>query len=422
MKFKNPLSKQGYDRKTISDIPGLLLEVLLYVTCFFPFVEFVIYIGSDTQPYGALAALFIVILYVFHNIKVTSKGYLSMALIGVLVGASAFVSLFQISVYMVFRSYFGYFSMIVIPLAVFLLMKKHGGMNDGLVKLCIWIWFLVGAIQKYVNPSFGYTLLSRHTTNAQRGTVSLASEPSAYGYMCLFMILLAFGLKKNAKFYVVLLLIQIVAFAGSSVTLVYLAAYVGFYMLNEILLGKKFAVAKVVFLGIGGVASLFLIQKFASGMPRMHTLVNLLLTDPARLLKDGSIRMRLEDIVFSFQSFWQNHMLPHGLSEQKLMSGIGTLFYECGFMAIPLVIAVGVIIWRAYEREIRLVCVLGFMMVMMSSIPFSSPLVCFYLGYCVYQGWERANQKQEARLELADEPPVWYCGKLYRRKVETNIQ
>ena len=421
MKFMNPLSRRKFDRKTINDLPGLLLDILLYVTCFFPFVE-IVYIGSDTQPYGALVSLFVVIIYICHNFKVTSKGYLIMALIGILVGASALVSLFRISVYMVFRSYFGYFSMIVIPLAVFFSMKKNGGMNDTLVKACIWIWFLVGAIQKYVNPTFGYVLLSRHTTNAQRGTVSLASEPSAYGYMCLFMILLAFGLKKNAKLYILLLLVQIVAFAGSTVTLVYLAAYVGFYMLNEILLGKKFALAKVVFLGIAGFGGLLLIQKFASGIPRMHTLVNLLFTDPTRLLKDGSIQMRLEDIVFSFRSFWENHMLPHGLSEQKLMSGVGTLFYECGFIAIPLLVTIGVVIWKGYSRDIRLVCVLGFMVVMMSSIPFSSPMVCFYLGYCVYQGWERANKKAEERLELADEPPVWYCGKLYRKKAETNIQ
>lgn len=421
MKFKNPLARQKFNRETLNALPGLLLDILLYVTCFFPFVE-IVYIGSDTQPYGALVALLVVIIYIFHNFKVNSKSYLTVALIGILVGASALVSLFQISIYMVFRSYFGYFSMIVIPLAVFLSMKKNGGMNDNLVKACIWIWFLVGAIQKYVNPTFGYVLLSRHTTNAQRGTVSLASEPSAYGYMCLFMILLAFGLKKHAKFYIALLLIQIVLFAGSSVTLVYLAAYVGFYMLNEIILGKKFALARVVFLAIAGVAALFMIQKFASGIPRMHTLVNLLLTDPARLLKDGSIQMRLEDIVFSFQSFWQNHMLPHGLSEQKLMSGVGTLFYECGFIAIPLLIAVGVMIWKGYSRNIRLVCVLGFMTVMMSSIPFSSPIVCFYLGYCVYLGWERAQVKEKEREALADEPPVWYCGRLYRKKAETNIQ
>lgn len=420
MKFKNPLTKRKFNRITINDVPDLLLDILLYAACFFPFVELV-YIGSDTQPYGALAALFIVVIYVLRNIKISSKSYLVMALIGILVGASALVSLFQISIYMVFRSYYGYFSMIVIPLAVFWSMKKNGGMNDTLVKAGIWIWFLVGVIQKYVNPSFGYTLLSRHTTNATRGTVSLASEPSAYGYMCLFLILLAFGLKKYSKFYILLLLIQIVAFAGSTVTLVYLAAYVGFYMLNEVLLGKKFAMAKVVILSGGGIAALLMIRKFAAGMPRMHALVTYLFTDPAKLLKDGSIQMRMEDIVYSFQCFWQNRMMPHGLSEQKLMSGIGTLFYECGFIAIPLVVAVGAIIWKGYSKDIRLVCVLGFMTVMMSSIPFSSPMVCFYLGYCVYRGWERKQQKVSESLAVCDEPPVWYCGKLYKRKAETNI-
>ena len=127
----------------------------------------------------------------------------------------------------------------MVPLATCIMMEMHGGLNEVLAKICIWIWFFCGFMQKYVQPEFGYSLLSRHTTNATRGAVSLASEPSAYGYMCIFFMLIAFRFRKNAKFYILNLLIQVIVFATSSVSLVYMAVYIVLYMINELLMRKK---------------------------------------------------------------------------------------------------------------------------------------------------------------------------------------
>lgn len=63
------------------------------------------------------------------------------------------------------------------------------------------------------------------------------------------------------------LLIQIVVFAQSSVTLVYLAAYIGMYMINELVYCKKHALFKAVVLFGGGVGSLLLIESLQDRGP-----------------------------------------------------------------------------------------------------------------------------------------------------------
>lgn len=416
MKFKNPLSKQKYYRPVANDMPGILLEILLYAACFFPFVE-LYYIGSDTQPYGMLVSMVIVILYWIR--KASSSGaYIVAALAGIAMGAFAVILIMQGGAYMAFRSYFTYLTLIMVPLATCIMMEMHGGLNEVLAKICIWIWFFCGFMQKYVQPEFGYSLLSRHTTNATRGAVSLASEPSAYGYMCIFFMLIAFRFRKNAKFYILNLLIQVIVFATSSVSLVYMAVYIVLYMINELLMRKKYSMLKTVLVAGGGIGGLMFIDKYIPASNRMGALVELLFTNPGKILKDESIVMRVNAITYSFQSFYENHFLPHGMSEQKIMSGIGGLFYECGFIAIIILLAIAVIIWKSYPRDTRLLYTAGFLCIMLSSIPFSSPIVGFYLGHCLYEMRKREKEKiyRAEQVENNNGETLWYCGNLYREK------
>lgn len=398
MIVKNPLSSGRIHWKKEYDWLSKCMEWLLYFGCFFPFVQLV-YTGSDTQPNGLLVALVIVVLYFIHKkVKMTGR----FALLGgmvLFVGAMAVWGLMKVNVYNTVRAYFGYISLLVIPLAVYIIFDLRGGMNERLVKVIIWIWFVTGFMQKYVNSEFLYSILSRHTTNAARGVVSLSSEPSAYGYMCLFMILLAMYFEKNRLFYVANLLIQIVVFAQSSVTLVYIAAYIVMYMVNELVYAKKYAVLKTVTLLGGGIGGLILIAKVARQGSRMQVLVSSLFLEPEKLLKDGSITMRLEAISYSLKEFIANDGMPHGMAE-KIMSGIGTVLYELGILGVVLVVAVAAIIWMGYARGERITFTFGFLIMMFSSIPFSAPIISFYLGWCLYRRKKRVLEHQSATGEI----------------------
>jgi hypothetical protein len=362
-----------------------ILEALLYMTCFFPFIQLV-YIGSDTQPYGMLISLLVIGVYMGKE-RTMERRMVLLCMGEILMGAFALIGFEQISTYMVFRSYFTYASLLFIPYAVFLVMKRQGGMNDKMIKVFIWIWFFVGLVQKYVNKSFANGLLSRASTNATRGVVGLASEPSAYGYVCVFMILFALQFKKNELLYIGLCLVQILLFASSSVTVIYFAVYAVAYILNEILLRKKFVLVKITLLISCAAGGIYYIRNYVSRSSRIRILVDYMFDQPEFLLKDGSIRRRILAITDTMGSFIEHKGLPQGLSDYKWMSGIGGILVEGGFISVFILIIIGIIIWKGYPKETRIFYLLGFMIMMFSSITFSSPVVCFYIGYCAYQGW-----------------------------------
>ena len=416
MKFKNPLSQQKFYRKTVNALPDFLLELLLYLTCFFPFIQ-IIWWRADTQPYAVMVSILIILVCFIREGKGDKKN-LVLICCGIIMGAFAMVDIYMDGFYSAFRSYFSYLSLICVPLAVFTIFKRRNGFNETLAKICMWVWFAVGLIQRYFIPEFAYPLLSRHTTGGSRGAISLATEPSAYGYMCLFMMLIALQMKKHARFYVLMLLVQVVVFASSSVTLVYLAVYILAYMLNELFLHKKFAMLKMVIVAGGGIGGLLVIRALFPPTNRMGALVNYLFEEPQKIIEDESIVMRLDAIKYGFGSFIENHFLPHGMYNFKIMSGMGGLFYECGFIAIIFLIAIGAIIWKGSPKGFRFMYVFGYMAIMFSSIPFSAPIMCFYLGICLYQAWEAEKEKVENQegVKSLDSLPVWYRGRLYRRK------
>lgn len=399
MRFKNPLSNHKFHIRIEKDWCSKIMEWLLYYGCFFPFIQFVIYIGSDTQPTGAIVAFAVVTVYCIQKRVRVSRRFGLLGAMVLLAGALAVWGLLWVNMYDTLRAYFSYISLLVIPLAAYLIFQRRGGVNERLVKIIIWIWFIVGFVQKYINSSFLYDILSRHVTNEARGVVSLSSEPSAYGYMCMFMLLFVVQFKKNRLLYAVNLLIQIVAFAQSSVTLVYLAVYIGMYIVNELVYCKKYALLKAAVLFGGGLGGLWLIDKVARQGSRIQVLVNSLFNQPEKLLKDGSITLRLNAITYSIEEFIANYGMPHGMT-QKIMSGIGTVLYEFGVFGIVLVLLVAAVIWMGYPRDERITYTFAFLIIMFSSIPFSAPMISFYLGWCLYQRKVRIMQHEAALGEI----------------------
>jgi hypothetical protein len=403
----NPFSTLKLERTVFSR--DKILEVLLYVACFFPFTMWIpyyfvpaLYTASDTQPYALVFSFFIAIIYLWKEPQI-SKLMVTILLFCIGVSVFAIVGMDQTGTMSVLKIYSTYVSIISISLAVYLVLKKNGGLNEKIVKICIWIWFAAGFIQMYVKEDFGHYLVVRQATNATRGVVGLATEPSAYGYVCFFLLLVALTFKRNMLLYVGLLLIQILAFAGSSVTLLYIGVYIVGIVLNEIILRKKFAFIKAVVLIGGGIGILYYAYIKNILPTRMGILVKYVFTGRwDLLLNDGSIKLRINGIRDSITSFLENNGLPQGFGISRTFSGIGILLMECGIFALVFLLAIGIIIWKAYPRRTRFVFVFGFMVMMLSTVTFSSPVVCFYIGYCAYQGWlsNEERNKIESTMDL----------------------
>lgn len=64
--------------------------------------------------------------------------------------------------------------------------QQDKGFNENKIKKIINIYLIVGIIQKFGYRQFAYELLGNARTTVNRGVISLTSEPSFYGYMCVF--------------------------------------------------------------------------------------------------------------------------------------------------------------------------------------------------------------------------------------------
>jgi hypothetical protein len=349
--------------------------------------------GTDTQPYAMVFSLLVILIY-FKQEKEVPASVMLLGSLCLVMGALGMMSIPEAGIKRFVASYATYLSLLFIPYAVSLVLKRNNGLNEKLVKICIWIWFFVGLIQSTVYADFGAVFIGRQTTNATRGVVGLAPEPSAYGYVCFFLILQALEFEKTSKFYILLLLVQIFAFAESTVTLLYVAVYVLGMIINNILLRKKYSVISAVALLGGGLGVLYLAYKMGWLPTRMQEFAGYFFTGNWKLLFwDGSLKNRFYAIQNSFIEFAEYYGLPHGFESSRVMSGTGILLIECGIFALAYLIVIGRMIWNAYPKELRFVFVFGFMILMLSAIPFSSPVVCLYLGYCLYKSNLTAEQK-----------------------------
>jgi hypothetical protein len=353
----------------------------------FPFL----YTGTDTQPYAFAVSVIVILYYYFvKKEKTYPKAILLLLLVCVLVGVYAMWDIPDYGFAYVIKRYVMYMSIVAIPEAVFLVMKANAGVNENLIKLCIWLWFFSGVIQRTVKPDFAGQFVARQSTSLIRGVVGFATEPSAYGFWALFVLVMALTFQKHRILYIGLLIVQILGLAQSSVTLIYLGVYFAGYLLNEILLGKRFALLKTVGLSAGVLGLLYFAYQKSLLPTRMYLILRLVLEGSwEKLRMDESISERIGGITQSIADFISNRGIPQGFGGERYFSGVGILLVEGGFLSVVILCILGILIGRAYPRRYRFLFVFGFMVTMMSSIPFSSPIVCMYLGYCVYQGEKR---------------------------------
>lgn len=363
-----------------------IIYLLFYCTICFPFF------GSktswmDTQPWALLLAIAMMVFWLFKEKKWESNFYTNALLC--LFAACVVIGIYSVrditAILSLKKSGANYASIFFITMAAYYMFKRQRGLQELWLKIIIWIWFIVGIIQKYFISDFGYFLLSATRRDNSRGVLSLAAEPSFYGYICFFFLLFALEFKRFRWVYVACLVYQIVFLATSSVTLLYLAVLGFFAIIQSIVKGYKWG---YLIIGAGGVSAIaghfYLINKIPSN--RLVSLIRTALCSPKDLLKDVSIGMRIESITTSVQTFANHFGIPEGFSETRITSGYGAMLVEVGFIGVLLIL---LFMSLFVESVYPVIVTAGLSIVMFSGIPMSCPLFSFYLGYCLYKKNER---------------------------------
>ena len=369
------------------------LSRVVYFFCFFPFIS-LINTNTDLQPYALILSIIYLIL-----LSCTSGCTFPKKLGGILIvfiGATfvlLFSSVFINNFFILIKAYASYLSIFVITFATYNILKMDGGLNERLVKVFIIIWLVIGLVQTFINRKFLLFIVPLLRTSTSRGVAGVFSEPSFYGYMCFFAMLLAMDFKKNKIVYISLLLFQIVFIAQSSVSILYVILLFLLIMISEFSLVNAKIWVKYIFMALVSVVLLKLMFTFLPESRVAHIyldFVNNGFIDSIFNGNDRSIQQRVDAITNSFYYFYKNYGMPgYFMSNDfeitgRFMSGYGAMLYELGVLGIIAIISIFNIIRTSYTKS-GVAYALAITVVMFSAVQLAQPLFAFLVGYCIYK-------------------------------------
>ena len=372
---------------------------LFLFCCFFPYIAFLPIFETDLQPYALLLAT--VLFTISKDRKPRELWFLMLPglfCFGLLLADE--ISLFGL------RVTASYISIWLISSATYSVLRADGGV--GLIKRhlnwSVYLWLVVGCIQFFFDKTFASSVVPNMSTDHARGVTSLATEPSFYGIMCIFFLLLNYTFNNNNRILAAIILFQLIFLAQSSVAIlmiVFLPVYAFIFMSS-----RKALIFTALFVVFLPAMSSWALMTFEDN--RAIYLLQSILNDPLSVLNnDVSVNARMSHMLFSLYGFFDNWLLPHGFNnfdeyvakslfssnsgyiwlgliqkDVKIMSGYGAALFELGILGLILPIAITLIIRRAYCNDFRKFLVLSFFLntILFGAIQLSLPLLAVLIG------------------------------------------
>ncbi|WP_067177447.1 hypothetical protein [Sulfurospirillum sp. UCH001] len=382
--------------------------LLIILFSFFPYITLYSF-GSDIQPWSIVSITLMSLLLFYNKIRFYN--------IFVFLFLPFLYSLFLLIVSMDYssgvRSTLGYLTIGLVPFIFNRILIKHYELFVKFLKLTTIVYLIVGLIQILFDEQFMAFLLNRNTTTISRGVVSLSPEPTFYGIICLFLILLFISLDiKNKIKYIFLLLFQICFLAQSTMTIFFLLIFSFYYFLF------KMNIKIVGLLCLSMFVTLIFIDNidFVPQNIRLFQLISAFLNDPSNIvIFDASINERVSAIYFSIKGFIDNNFLPNGFGiysqylnhelpkqnifwwtseSNRIMSFYGSILFEMGFIGFTIPFVYTIIIFRAYKNQIGSGLLYFFFIntILVSAIPLSFPFVGIYMATLLHKTRYKINK------------------------------
>lgn len=370
--------------------------VLFYIFTFFPYLK-IIDLGTDTQINAFFISIVIVFIYGFE-IKIPKE----IKLLFLIMYISIIIGLFGMINFNFFRRVFNYITLFFVSFATYIVMNgQEEEKVEKYIKICINIWLVVGILQEITNQKFLTFLISGARTSATRGVLSLAPEPTYYGTMCIFFILLSIRFRKNRNLYIINCIVQIVFLAKSTMCTLILGLMLMIYGISKINKPYFIFIAVAVFL-----TSIVTYNTIEEYMPnsRLYSIIKELDNPMDLLVEDASINQRVGHIYYSLKGSIENLGLPNGynkwikyIEEQhnpyfpwvaptiSIMSGYGAAIFELGIIGIIIIIiSFKSLKFYLKNKSNNIVFLLSLTLIMFTALPLSNPIYSFFIGYGLY--------------------------------------
>ncbi len=380
---------------------------LFFYSSLFCYVTPVNIFPTDIQPF------YLVFGVIYILIRFPNKLPKEISVIIFTVIVSSFILVVNLFTFDAIRSYLAYLGILVCFVAYYKYLIDYG-IPYKIFENFVYIIFAISLAQKFISKNlFSFFLVSQRTSD-ERGVTSVFSEPTHYGMICLFLIIILLlidhPLKKRLNW---ILLIQIFVLAMSTQTMLFVFLWAIIYIiLNKLKLSQSFII--VAMLAIISYSYSFFVVYFDLVDIRFVKLLDVIINDGFEMLivADSSVADRLAHIIYSFKGFYDNYFLPNGFvywfdyldynnnmfegtlphaGMSKIMSSFGAVLFELGIFGLPLILLFYFNIIRLSKKANRnsLEIVIVFSFIFLTAVQLTLPLYSFILGFGC---WARATK------------------------------
>ncbi len=382
---------------------------IFIIFCLFPYLR-ILPLELDAQPYAMVLSVPIVLTFLSRRMPK------EIGLLLFVLSAAFVVMLFSNFSAIGFRVFANYASLFLVSYAAYISLNYLNGLPYNIFRYCVYVWFAVGFIQFFLDPSFGGWLTLRGEESSMqngRGACSLAAEPTYYGMICVFMAILNYLNFRDFKCYrqlSILIFVQFI-FSKSTTVFLFLGLSVLVYCLYQVLKSRK-GVIYIFAALIGLVIFDYTFRLYLDSVDsRLTNAIRVLYDNPDRfLLMDYSVNNRFMHAFFPIKAFFDDWGMPHGLArfndylvpmskdpewgyllpydyseEYRIGSALGGALYDLGVFALP-------ILWVLYKclRGLAsrgyngLFCGIVLICMMLNNMPFSQAILPFIFGNLIY--------------------------------------
>ncbi|EKN12228.1 hypothetical protein [Parabacteroides goldsteinii] len=380
-----------------------ILSFLFIFNCFFPYI-YLIPLQTDSQP---IAFLFSIALFIFYYKKIDKDDFVLFILFVI----SFVFLLFSNFSFSSFRSFYSYASLFFITFISYKTLSYLNGIPYKLFVITVVIWGIVGFVQLFINPDFCTFLLRGKQggfgLETGRGVTSLSTEPSYYGMMCLFFLIilcLNYPYKRKSNWLFFVIMIQLFIFSRSSIAILVLMIS---FIISAIYKGIKYNILHLFLLLILIPIFCYVIFSLSIYMPnyRIGSIILDFMNHPFDLSAfDGSVQERFFHVYFSLYGTIQNCGLPHGfdnfhivnqgnfyflddleINYSRIMSAFGGILYELGFFSIMFFSVFLRSVKALIKNDINnLFYITILVVILFVGFSFSSSIIPFILGNIIF--------------------------------------
>lgn len=375
--LRSSMTSIGFKKQGI-----LVLVFLFFSIC--PFLFPLPFMKTNLQPYATAFGLIIIVINASRAINViNASGFFKVLLLTSMVSCFVFM-LGDINIQAV-RGLFNHISVLVIPLAVYVILSKKHGISEKTVKILILFWFVVASIQLFVYRGFFANFIGTPKWSFElRGVIGLASEPSFLGIASFYMLFLAQKFKKHKVLYISLITIMGTIYAQSFMGMVFVAVYFFLYWLDNANSKKGFLIIAMLIFGL--ILGWYLLSIYGTST-RLYILIDSISSVglEATVSGDESATSRYNSLSDAYTDAFSNYLIPQGY-QQRVGSGYGGFIIETGVFGLIECILVSIGMAMSYTRSITRYVSFGlitFLLFMNTQV--GNPLLLLIIGLNIWE-------------------------------------